>query len=213
MQIIQMFLHLDQTLSLLSQSLGVWVYVVLFLIFFTETGLVIMPFLPGDSLLFAVGALAALPESNLSVSILIPMIIAAALLGDNTNYWIGRKIGPKVFSKTDSKWMNRKHLEKTEIFYRKYGARAIILGRFMPIVRTFVPFIAGIGQMLHQKFLAYSILSAFVWVNTFIFAGLYFGNLPAVKTNFHLVIVAVILLSVLPILIETYKARRNASKS
>lgn len=212
MQIIQMFLHLDQTLSALSQSLGVWVYILLFLIFFTETGLVIMPFLPGDSLLFAIGALAALPESGLNIFFLIPMILVAAFLGDNTNYWIGRKLGPKIFSRNQSRWMNPKHLERTEVFYQNYGSRAIVLGRFMPIVRTFVPFVAGIGQMLYSKFLTLSIFSGLLWVNSFILAGFYFGNIPSVKTNFHLVIVAVILLSVLPLFIEAFKARQ-ASKT
>ena len=209
MKIIHLFLHLDQTLSALSQTFGVWVYVLLFLIFFTETGLVIMPFLPGDSLLFAIGALAALPESGLSVEILIPMIILAALLGDNTNYWIGRKLGPKVFTQSHSRWMNPKHLERAQAFCLKYGSRAIILGRFMPIVRTFVPFLAGIGHMTYQKFLAYSVFSALLWVNSFTLAGYFFGNIPSVKTNFHLVILAVIFLSILPILFESYKARQS----
>jgi membrane-associated protein len=209
MELIHMFLHLDQTLITLSQTFGVWLYVILFLIVFAETGLVVTPFLPGDSLLFAVGALSALPESGLNPLLIIPLLITAALLGDNTNYWIGRKVGPRIFSKTDSRWFNKKHLDKTQSFYDKYGSRAVVFGRFMPIARTFVPFVAGIGQMPYQKFIGYSILSALIWVNGFILAGFYFGNLPSVKTNFHVVIVAVILVSLLPMVIEAYKARRK----
>ena len=208
MDIIHIFLHLDQTLVTLSQSFGIWLYVLLFLVVFAETGLVITPFLPGDSLLFAVGALTALPESGISLPLIIPLLIAAALIGDNTNYWIGRKFGPRVFSKEHSRFFNRKHLDKTQNFYDKFGTRAVFFGRFMPIARTFVPFVAGIGQMIYKKFIGYSIASALVWVCSFSLAGYYFGNLPSVKSHFHWVVVGVIVISLLPIAIEAIKTRR-----
>ncbi len=210
MEILNLILHLDQTLASWSQWMGPWLYVVLFLIIFAETGLVVTPFLPGDSLLFAVGALTSIENANLNIWYLSPLLMIAALTGDNLNYWIGKTIGPKVFSREDSKIFNRQHLLRTEGFYEKYGSRAIVLGRFMPIVRTFVPFVAGIGRMKFSKFISISFLGAFLWIQIFLFAGHYFGNLPSIKSNFHIVIFAVILISILPIFIEFYKARKQA---
>ncbi len=210
MEIIQLILHLDQTLAAWSQWMGPWLYVVLFFIIFAETGLVLTPFLPGDSLLFAVGALTSLPGSSLDPWILAPLLMSAALIGDNLNYNVGKWIGPQVFSREDSKIFSRKHLDRTHVFYSQYGSRAIILGRFMPIVRTFVPFVAGIAKMHYSQFILKSVIGAVLWINIFLWSGHYFGNLPVVKTNFHIVIFGVIFISVLPIFFEAYKARRKA---
>jgi len=208
-EILNLLLHLDQTLLSWAQTMGPWLYVVLFLIIFAETGLIVTPFLPGDSLLFAAGAITSLVGSPIDILILSPALMIAALLGDNVNYAIGKWIGPKVFANEKSKFFNRKHFEKTHLFCEKYGPRAIIMGRFMPIVRTFVPFICGVGKMTYARFISMSVIGAIVWINIFLWAGHYFGNLPTVKSNFHLVIFGVIGLSVLPILIEAYKARRR----
>lgn len=209
-ELIHLILHLDQTLTSWSQWMGPWLYLVLFLIIFAETGLVVTPFLPGDSLLFAVGALCSLPSSNLNPWILSPLLMAAALIGDNVNYFLGKSIGPRIFSRDDSKIFNRQYLDRTKDFYARYGSRAIILGRFMPIIRTFVPFVAGIGHMRYRDYILKSIVGAALWINIFLWAGHYFGNLPAIKSNFHIVIFAVILISALPIVFEAYKARRRA---
>lgn len=206
-QIISLILNLDQTLTNWSLMMGPWLYVVLFLIIFAETGLVVTPFLPGDSLLFAAGAICAL-DSGLRIEILAPLLIMAAILGDGVNYAIGARLGPKVFMQTNSKLFKHDHLMKAQDFYVKYGARAIILGRFMPIVRTFVPFVAGIATMSYSRFLKANIVGAFAWILSFLVAGYIFGNLPVVKTNFHIVIFAVIFLSFLPLLIEYWKARK-----
>lgn len=210
MEIINLILHLDQTLAAWSQWMGPWLYVVLFLIIFAETGLVVTPFLPGDSLLFAVGALASLPGSSLDPWLLSPLLMGAALIGDNLNYAVGKWIGPQIFSREDSRIFNRQYLDRTKAFYDEYGSQAIIMGRFMPIVRTFVPFVAGIGRMKYSHFLTRSLFGALLWINIFIWAGHFFGNLPAVKTNFHIVIFGVIFISLLPILFEAYKARKRA---
>jgi membrane-associated protein len=209
-EILNLVLHLDQTLLSWSQTMGPWLYVVLFLIIFAETGLVVTPFLPGDSLLFAVGAITSLTGSPIDIYILSPLLMAAALLGDNVNYSVGKWIGPRLFANENSKFFNRKHFDKTHAFCEKYGPRAIILGRFMPIVRTFVPFIAGVGTMTYARFISMSVVGAMLWINIFLWAGHYFGNLPAVKSNFHVVIFGVIFVSVLPIFFEAYKARKRA---
>lgn len=206
---LHLIFNLDETLVSWSVWMGPWLYLVLFLIIFAETGLIVTPFLPGDSLLFAVGALCALEDSNLDARLIVPLLMVAALLGDNVNYTIGKWLGPKVFSKEDSKVFNKQHLNKASAFYNRYGSRAIILGRFMPIVRTFVPFVAGIARMPYPKYMGMSFLGALLWINIFIWAGVVFGNLPIVKTNFHIVIFAVIGISFLPILIEAYKARKQ----
>jgi membrane-associated protein len=178
---------------------------VLFLIIFAETGLVVMPLLPGDSLLFAAGALSALPASGLSVHVMAFLLFIAAVLGDSLNYWIGSKIGPAVFRREDSFWLRKKHLDRAHAFFEKYGGRAIILARFVPIVRTFVPFVAGVGAMTYRRFLTYNIVGGFVWIYAFTYLGYFFGNLPVVKDNFGLVIMAIIVVSVIPIVIEAVR--------
>ena len=205
-KLIDFILHIDAHLTEIIRDYGVWTYGVLFLIIFAETGLVVMPLLPGDSLLFAAGALAALPSSGLSVHLMAFLLFLAAVLGDSLNYWIGGKIGPAVFKREDSVWLRKKHLERAHAFFEKYGGRAIILGRFVPIVRTFVPFVAGVGAMTYRRFLAFNVIGGFVWIYAFTYLGFFFGNLPAVKKNFGLVILAIIAVSVLPIVIEAVRA-------
>jgi membrane-associated protein len=207
--LLDVILHLDKHLAEWTQALGGWVYVVLFAIVFAETGLVIAPFLPGDSLLFAAGAIAALPGSPLSPGWLIVLLSAAAILGDAVNYAIGRRVGPAIFQSTTSKLLNRKHLERTHRFYEKYGGRTIIIARFVPIVRTFAPFVAGIGEMRYARFALYNVTGGIVWVALFVLAGYLFGNIPVVQRNFPLVILAIIVLSVLPIVIEAVRVRRH----
>jgi membrane-associated protein len=207
--LLDVILHLDKRLAEWTQALGGWVYVVLFAIVFAETGLVIAPFLPGDSLLFAAGAIAALPGSPLSPVWLIVLLSAAAILGDAVNYAIGRRVGPAIFQSTTSKLLNRKHLERTHRFYEKYGGRTIIIARFVPIVRTFAPFVAGIGEMRYARFALYNVTGGIVWVALFVLAGYLFGNIPVVQRNFPLVILAIIVLSVLPIVIEAVRVRRH----
>ncbi len=210
-EILDVFLHLDAHLNDLAVTLGPWLYVLLFAIIFCETGLVVMPFLPGDSLLFAVGALAAIEGSPLSLPVIIAALIVAAVLGDALNYAIGYRIGPRVFTSETSRLLNKEHLVRTQRFYEKYGAKTIIIARFMPIVRTFAPFVAGIGQMRYARFAAYNVVGGIVWVLSFTVAGYVFGNVPAVKSNFHYVILAIIVLSVLPPVIEFLRARRETA--
>jgi len=202
-------LHLDHHLNELVVSVGpIWVYVVLFAIIFCETGLVIMPFLPGDSLLFAVGAMCAITDSPLNLAILIPLLIVAAIMGDALNYWIGAKVGPKVFFSDTSRWLNRTHLDRAQYFYEKYGSKAIIIARFVPIVRTFAPFVAGIGKMNFGRFWLYNIVGGAVWVSLFLVAGYWFGNIEFVKNNFIFVTVGIIALSVIPIAYEWMQAKK-----
>ena len=208
-QAIDIFLHLDTHLNELATNLGPWLYVLLFAIIFAETGLVVTPFLPGDSLLFAIGALAAIAGSPIDVTWVILLLIFAAILGDAVNYAIGLRVGPRVFTSETSRLLNKEHLLRTHRFYEKYGGKTIILARFMPIVRTFAPFVAGIGQMRYAHFAAYNVVGAIVWVAAFVLAGYYFGNVPVVKRNFHLVIVAIIILSIMPPVIEFIRARRS----
>ena len=205
---IDVFLHLDRHLGEWSQALGSWLYVLLFAIVFCETGLVVTPFLPGDSLLFAAGALCSVPDSGLHVGLMALLLIAAAVLGDAVNYAVGAYMGPKVFSHEDSRWLNRKHLQRTHEFYEKYGGKTIILARFVPIVRTFAPFVAGAGAMNYRKFIVYNITGAIAWVALMFGAGYFFGQLPMIQRNFHLVIVAIIVISVLPIAFEWVRALR-----
>ena len=202
-------LHLDHHLNELVVSVGpIWVYVVLFAIIFCETGLVVMPFLPGDSLLFAVGAMCAITDSPLNLAILIPLLIVAAIMGDALNYWIGAKVGPKVFFSDTSRWLNRTHLDRAQYFYEKYGSKAIIIARFVPIVRTFAPFVAGIGKMNFGRFWLYNIVGGAVWVSLFLVAGFWFGNIELVKNNFILVTLGIIALSVIPIAYEWMIAKK-----
>jgi membrane-associated protein len=205
-KIIDIFLHLDRHLAEQLSIYGVWVYGLLFLIVFMETGLVVTPILPGDSLLFAAGALCATGGLNLLTVIMLLML--AALLGDNVNYWIGHKVGPKVF-KDNSRFLNRKHLDKTHDFYKKYGGKTIILARFVPIVRTFTPFVAGIGHMPYTRFISYSIFAALFWVNSMTLAGYFFGNIPIIKKNFSAVVLIIVFISVLPALIGYFRSRTN----
>ena len=192
-----LFLHLDKTLVSVVHDYGTWTYLVLFLIVFTETGIIVFPFLPGDSLLFAAGALAARPETGLSVWVLIPLLIAAAFLGDNVNYTVGNYLGPRVF-REDFKFLKRKYLDETQAFYAKHGGKTIIMARFVPIVRTFAPFVAGVGTMTYRYFASYSIAGAVLWVVSLTAAGYLFGNIELVQKNFELVVLGIIVLSVLP---------------
>lgn len=207
-EFIDIFLHMDAHLNMWVDLMGGWVYVLLFLIVFCETGLVVTPFLPGDSLLFALGALSASESSVLSLPLLLFLLIFAAVLGDAANYAIGNYLGPKVFH-SDSRWLNRKHLVRTHEFYERHGGKTIILARFVPIIRTFAPFVAGIGKMTYPRFALFNVVGGISWVALFLTAGHFFGNLPVVKTNFHIVIVAIIIISVIPVLVETV---RNSKK-
>jgi membrane-associated protein len=203
--------HLDTHLVSWSQTMGPWLYVLLFAIIFCETGLVVTPFLPGDSLLFAVGALCAL--GGLNVAVIIPLLLVAAILGDACNYFIGMTVGPKVFTSTTSKLLNRAHLLRTQAFYDKYGGKTIIIARFIPIVRTFAPFVAGIGKMQYRRFVLFNVVGAVAWIALFIPAGYVFGNLEVVKKSFHLVIFAIIGLSILPAVIEFARERAKLQRA
>ncbi|PAW64158.1 MAG: hypothetical protein B9S36_03105 [Verrucomicrobiia bacterium Tous-C2TDCM] len=206
-QLLDFVLHLQEHLHQLTQEYGKWVYGVLFLIIFCETGLVVTPFLPGDSLLFAVGALAADPASGLNVWIASWIIFVAAILGDTANYSIGKFAGEKLVAKFPA-IIKQKHLDTTNEFFEKYGGKTIILARFVPIVRTFAPFVAGSGAMNYRKFMAFNVIGAFLWVVIIVPAGWFFGNIPVVKENFELVVVGIIVVSVLPMVYEIWKARR-----
>ncbi|OQW93104.1 MAG: hypothetical protein BWK79_12925 [Beggiatoa sp. IS2] len=207
---IEIMLHLDVHLYELVSSYGTWVYAILFMIIFAETGLVVTPFLPGDSLLFAAGGIAA--TGALDPHFLALLLITAAILGDTVNYWIGYYAGPKVFSRQKSFFFNPQHLQRTHEFYEKYGGKTIIIARFVPIIRTFAPFVAGIGQMSYKHFIFYNVVGAILWVVIFIYGGYLFGNLPAVKRHFSLVIIAIIIISVMPIVIELIRHRRKSDK-
>ena len=206
---IDVFLHLDKHLADVISKYGIWTYAILVIIVFCETGLVVTPFLPGDSLLFAAGAMAAL--GTLNPHLLLLLLIISAILGDTVNYWIGNKIGPKVFT-SGSRFFKKEHLDRTHAFYEKYGAKTIILARFIPIVRTFAPFVAGVGSMSYGRFLLYNIIGGIVWCALFIYAGFYFGNIPFVKNNFEYVILGIIFVSILPPIIE-YLKHRFATRS
>ena len=199
--------HLDRYLGEWLALYGVWFYAILFLIIFCETGLVVWPFLPGDSLLFVVGALAA--SAGLDVAFLMALIVAAALSGDNVNYWIGRSLGPRVFHFKDSRVFNPKHLERTHAFYDKHGGKTVVIARFVPIVRTFAPFVAGIGRMFYPRFLAFSVGGAVLWSVALVGAGYLFGNIAVVKNNLTAVIVAIVAISVTPIALEWLRVRRQ----
>lgn len=208
-ELVDIVLHLDKHLNGWAADLGPWTYVLLFAIVFCETGLVVTPFLPGDSLLFAVGALSASEGSPIHPIEVSLLLIVAAILGDAVNYAIGRRIGPRVFTE-GSRFLKKEHLDRTHAFYEKHGGKTIILARFIPIVRTFAPFVAGIGQMSYRRFALYNVTGAVVWVVLFVWAGWQFGNLPAIKENFHYVILAIIVLSMLPAVFEWWRARRGS---
>jgi len=193
---IDMVLHLDQHLLLLTQSYGTWVYLILLAIVYCEPGLVVMPFLPGDSLLFMTGTLVG--AEVLEVEVVIAALVAASFLGDNTNYWIGRYLGPKVFRSETSRLLDREHLERTRRFYERHGPKALVLARFFPIIRTFAPFVAGVGRMDYRRFLPYSLAGGVLWVGGLVSAGYFLGGFPMVKENLTLVILGILLISLLP---------------
>lgn len=210
--VIDFILHIDVHLAELVAQYGIWVYAILFLILFCETGLVVTPFLPGDSLLFVAGALASLPSNDINVHIMVALMITAAILGDAVNYAIGRVFGERLFSNPDSKIFRRSYLDKTHQFYEKHGGKAIILARFVPIIRTFAPFVAGMGKMSYRHFAAYNVIGALVWVLLFTYAGYWFGNMPFVQENLKLLIVAIIVVSILPGVFEVWRHRRASSR-
>ena len=209
--IIDFILHIDQHLTELAAQYGVWIYGILFLIIFCETGLVVMPLLPGDSLLFAAGSIAAIGEMN--IHLMVVLLIIAAILGDAVNFMIGKFFGEKLFANPNSKIFKQSHLQKTQQFYAKHGGKTIILARFIPIVRTFAPFVAGMGHMTYHHFLAYNVIGGVLWVTIFSYLGYFFGNLPIVKDNLSLVLIAIIVLSILPGIIEIIRHKRAAKKA
>ena len=206
--LIDLFLHLDAYLADIISQYGTWTYAILFFVIFMETGFVVTPFLPGDSLLFAAGTFAAL-DSGLNVWVLLVLLMVAAILGDTVNYWIGHYLGDRAYN---IKWIKHEYLDKTHAFFEKHGGKAIFLARFVPIVRTFAPFVAGIGKMSYGYFATYNIVGGISWVLIFTLMGFFFGNIPFVKANFELVIIAIILVSVVPMFSEWWKARKEAKK-
>ncbi len=209
-QLLDIFLHLDVYLSVIIQQYGMWTYLLLFLVVFLETGVVVTPFLPGDSLLFAAGAFAA--KGDLDVGWLFALLFVAAVLGDTLNYRIGYAIGPRAFQ-GQNRLFKREHLERTHQFYARHGGKTVVIARFMPIVRTFAPFVAGIGRMAYGSFVFYNIIGGLLWTVVFIFGGYYFGNLPIVKRNFTLVILAIIILSILPPVLEVLQSYRRKARA
>lgn len=210
--LVDFILHIDVHLAELVAQSGIWIYAILFLILFCETGLVVTPFLPGDSLLFVAGALAALPGNDLNVHIMVALLVVAAVLGDAVNYTIGRLFGERLFSNPNSKIFRRSHLDKTHAFYARHGGKTIILARFVPIVRTFAPFVAGMGHMSYRHFALFNVTGALLWVLLFSYAGYLFGDLPVVQENLKLLIVGIILVSILPGVIEVWRHRRQAKQ-
>jgi len=209
--LIDFILHMEKYLDVLIQRYELWTYLILFVVIFMETGFVVTPFLPGDSLIFAAAALAARPNSPLNIFWLFLILSLAAILGDTVNYWIGHFIGPKAFS-GNIRFLKKEYLERTHAFFEKYGGKAIILARFIPIIRTFAPFVAGVGAMTYGKFLTYNIIGGIAWVGLFNFLGYFFGNLPVVQENFSLVIIAIILISISPAVIEVVRERARHPK-
>jgi len=208
--IIDLFLHIDKNLALVINQFGVWSYVLLFFTIFMETGFVVTPFLPGDSLLFAAGALTA-SMGVFDIKLLWVLMVGAAFLGDTVNYWIGHFIGPKAFQ-SKSKFLKKEYLDKAQAFYDKHGGIAIVLARFVPIVRTFAPFVAGIGKMHYTRFLSFNAVGGLLWVSIMLLSGYFFGNIPFIKNNFHYVVVVIILISVVPIAIEWLKSKKKGIK-
>lgn len=209
LQLIDFILNIDEHLSVFLADYGMWIYGILFLIIFVETGLVVMPFLPGDSLLFAVGALAAFTGA-LNPALLIALMFMAAVLGDTLNYHIGKYIGPKVFEK-DYRFINKDHLLKTQTFFDKHGGKTIVIARFLPFIRTFAPFVAGAGSMNYKKFLSYNVIGGFLWIASFVLLGYFFGNQPAIKENFTYVIFGIIGFSILPVVIGFIKQKTSST--
>jgi membrane-associated protein len=211
--LVDVLLHLDRYLNEWSNVLGIWLYVVLFLVIFCETGLVVTPFLPGDSLLFTVGALAALEGAAVKIPFILPLLIAAAILGDATNYAIGRRLGDAAYNLKDGRFFKKKHLLKTHEFYERHGGKTIVIARFAPIIRTFAPFVAGIGKMTYRHFAVYNVAGGVLWVSSFLLAGFFFGNMPIVKRNFHIIIFAIIFISLLPTVFEIWRARNERASA
>jgi membrane-associated protein len=205
--LVSILLHLDKYLNVIIQNNGMWTYVIIFVIIFCETGLVVTPFLPGDSILFATGAIAAM--GSLKVFTLFVVFYLAAVIGDTANYHIGKKIGAKILEKEDIKYINKEYLKKASAFYKKHGSMTILLGRFIPIIRTFVPFVAGIGEMNYTKFLTYNMLGGFAWVSFFLGTGYFFGNLPFIKHNFSYVVIAIVFISIIPGVVAFIKEKKN----
>ena len=209
-QILDIFLHLDVHLAQITLHYGAWVYLLLFLIIFAETGLVVFPFLPGDSLLFAVGALASLESGGIEIKFVWGLLVLAAFVGDNVNYMVGQKIGVKIFSKQQSIFLNPVNLERTQGFYQRHGAKTVMFARFLPLIRTFAPFVAGVGRMEYRKFAFFSLIGSVVWMSCFLGAGYFFGNIPVIKQNFTMAVIAV---SLVPVVLETLKQIRNQRKN
>ena len=205
--LLDFFIHLDHHLGTIIQNYGTWTYLIVFLIIFCETGLVVTPFLPGDSLLFALGTFAAI--GSLNIVWLIVLLSTAAILGDSVNYWIGHLLAPRVFRNENIRFIKREYLERTQAFYAKYGGKTIIIARFVPIIRTFAPFLAGVGSMSYGRFLIYNVAGGVLWVCLFVPAGYFFGNLPIVRKNFTLVIFAIIIISILPAVIEYLRHKKS----
>ena len=206
------FVHLDVHLAELTRQYGFWIYAILFLIIFCETGLVVTPFLPGDSLLFVSGAIAALPDNHLNVHLLVLLLIVAAVLGDAANYTIGQFFGKKLFSNPDSKIFRKKYLDQTHAFYEKHGGKTIILARFVPIVRTFAPFVAGMGQMTYHRFAMFNVVGGIAWGTIFTYAGYLFGGLEFVRKHMEILVFVIIFISLLPMLFEIWRNRRKEAK-
>ena len=207
--VLDFILHIDVHLSVLVSQYGTWTYAILFLIIFCETGLVVTPFLPGDSLLFATGTLAAGAELN--VYVLFALLTVAAVLGDAVNYWVGHRVGEKLFDGRIP-YLKQAHLDRTHAFYEKYGGKTIVIARFVPIVRTFAPFVAGAGSMSYGKFAMYNITGAVLWIGSMLFGGYLFGNIPVIKENFGLVVIGIIVVSIIPAVVEVFRARSPRSK-
>ena len=210
--LVDFVLHMDKYLPTIIQALGIWTYLVLFFVIFMETGFVVTPFLPGDSLLFAAGAIAAVSNGGLNVITLYIVVAAAAVLGDTANYWIGHYIGPRAFS-GKIRFLKKEYLDRTQAFYDKHGGKTILLARFVPIVRTFAPFVAGVGKMHYTYFISYNLFGGLLWTALFVFGGYFVGNLEFIKNNFSLVVILIILISILPGVVEIVKARMHSAKA
>jgi membrane-associated protein len=210
--LLELVLHIDVFLKGQLHFWGPWMYVVMFVIIFCETGLVVTPFLPGDSLIFAAAALTVTPGSPLNIWVLLAVLIAAAVLGDTANYWIGAKLGPRLLKNPNSRVLKKEYLDKTHAFFERYGGKAIILGRFVPFVRTFAPFLAGVGEMHYRRFLEFNVVGALAWVGLFIGTGYFFGSMPWVVDNLALVLVAVVVITTIPIVVEYVRTRRAGKR-
>jgi membrane-associated protein len=203
-------LALDQTVASLATQYGAWLYAILFVVIFAETGLVVCPFLPGDSILFIAGTVVA--AAGLDVHVLVVVLIVAAVLGDSVNYGVGHYIGPKAFHRRDSRWFRQEYLRRTQAFYERYGAVTIIIGRFVPIIRTFAPFLAGVAGLSYRRFLSYNVIGGCLWIGLLVYAGYLFGNIPWVKDNLSLIVIAIVVVSLIPAVMTFVKERRAAPK-